>query len=158
MVLALGWDGGARYALYWQKTLGSVLVAHRDGMSLDCIRIANTYLRVHSRLAFLYPCLHKKCACVEEGKMRNPVVEVQEIIWENYYNQGTTAVHAMATIWDEYANGRMLEWLEEEQKLEDSDLIDILVNLSILVREMPDRHEAATYIGTTKKNARNTNG
>jgi hypothetical protein len=93
---------------------------------------------------------------MEEGEMSN--LEVRDLIWENYYNLGTTAVQAMAIIWDEYANGKLLAWFEEEQELKDSELMDILVDLAILVRAMPDRHEAAAHIVTTKKNTRNANG
>lgn len=85
-------------------------------------------------------------------------LEVRDLIWENYYNLGTTAVQAMAIIWDEYANGKLLAWFEEEQGLNESELMDILVNLAIQVRAMPDRHEASAHIVTTKKNTRNANG
>ena len=33
------------------------------------------------------------------------LLEIQDIIWYNYYSLVTSAVEALAIIWDEYANG-----------------------------------------------------
>jgi hypothetical protein len=35
------------------------------------------------------------------------LLEIQDIIWYNYYSLVTSAVEALAIIWDEYANGSL---------------------------------------------------
>lgn len=74
--------------------------------------------------------------------------EVQDLIWENYYTLSTTAVQAMAIIWEEYSNGELVKWVTEEQGLTEGDLILILAHLTMWVGSLPqtDRHKPAMEV------------
>ena len=72
--------------------------------------------------------------------------EVRDILWENHYSLGTTAIQSMEILWDDYNN--IVKWIEEEYGLTEVDYLIILGELTQFVGSLSaeDRHKPAMQV------------
>jgi len=78
--------------------------------------------------------------------MNQELYEVMDMVWDNYFTLSTTALEAMAIIWDEYANGTLFGWLNEEHGISESDFWEILTALMLHVKDMPNKRMPAMEV------------
>ena len=74
---------------------------------------------------------------------KNELYEVMDAVWDNYFTLTTTAVEAMAIIWHDYANGTLFESLNQDHGITDAEFWEILVSLTVHVRDIPNRRMPA---------------
>lgn len=65
------------------------------------------------------------------------LLEIQDIIWYNYYSLVTSAVEALAIIWDEYANGSLEDTLRDDYGMTDAEISAMMLSLTMGVTYMP---------------------
>ena len=59
------------------------------------------------------------------------LLEIQDIIWYNYYSLVTSAIEALAIIWDEYANGSLEDTLRDDYGMTDAEISAMMLSLTM---------------------------